>query len=460
MTMKRQIFYIIIFFQLKFNSVMPTNQTISNQSEINFIKLTESIVDPVNFVIYTFPILIIVGTICNILTFLVMRRKKLRNQSTGFYMAVLAIADQLALLVGCLSHWLYSYKNISILHISTFSCKIFSVVLYTTMDFSVWMVVIMTIERFIAVTFPLRSMYFCTVKKAKVATLILTCILFSMNSHFLFSHSYVTRRNNESGCQSKSEAYDYFIQNLWPWIDASKYSFIPLLTIIFFNVLIIYNLIKASTIIKNMSSNHKLQTNKQNSTPSGHNTQSNSSSNNRRLTIMLLVVSMTFCILSTPLVLLQILEKANIGSRYVAFYSICLLLQYFNHSINFFLYVISGKLFRREFIALLCDSIFCFKRKIISQNEKSTFSESLHNSRPKNGGYIIGNTNSKQKLSFDLNKVRNPLFVELEKEAMLLDKEKSLNNAPLLSVSSVSGNHEYDYNSTGISKNMEKCFKN
>jgi hypothetical protein len=40
---------------------------------------------------YSFPVIIIIGTISNSLTFLVMRRKKMRHQSTYFYMAVLAI---------------------------------------------------------------------------------------------------------------------------------------------------------------------------------------------------------------------------------------------------------------------------------------------------------------------------------------------------------------------------------
>ena len=345
------IFLVIILYQLKINSVMSiidgisSNLTILNKTDDSFTKTTQNTPD---FVVYTFPVLIIVGTICNILTFLVMRRKKLRHQSTGFYMAVLAIADELALLLGCLSQWLWSYKKINILTISTYACKIFSVVLYTTFDFSVWMVVIMTIERFIAVTFPLKSMYFCTVKKAKIATLILTCILFSINSHFLYTHSNIDR-GNVSGCQSNNESFDFFMQHLWPWIDATKYAFTPFLIILVFNVLIIYNLFIAAKSIKNLSSNHQLQVNHithgNSNSPNlkdannhGNANSQSSSSNNRRLTIMLLVVSVTFCILSTPVVILQVFDRTSPGSTSMFFYNICINLQYVNHSINFFLY--------------------------------------------------------------------------------------------------------------------------
>ena len=44
-------------------------------------------------VITTFPIIIILGTIGNLLTFIVMQRGSLKDSSTCFYMAILALAD-------------------------------------------------------------------------------------------------------------------------------------------------------------------------------------------------------------------------------------------------------------------------------------------------------------------------------------------------------------------------------
>ena len=403
----------LIVLILSYNSVMAElkDERSNISTFINKSEIIENNDNDMNktIVIYTFPILIIVGTICNILTFLVMRRKKLRNQSTGYYMAVLAVADELALLVGCLSGWLMSYKNFNILSISSYACKIFSVVLYTTFDFSVWLVVIMTIERFIAVTFPLKSMYFCTVKKAKVATLILTCILFAINSHFLITHSTVYDKNGTLGCDSANETFNYFIKHIWPWIDASKYAFVPFLTILIFNVLIIYNLFIAAKSIKNLSSNHQLQinhvtSNTQNLTNHGSTNSQSNSSNNRRLTVMLLVVSITFCILSTPVVVLQVLERAAPGPNYQTFYSICLCLQYINHSTNFFLYVVSGKLFRNEVIALFCGVLNIFKRvskyKKPINNYNVKFSNinkplkigSKNNKKDTNGFFVLPNT--------------------------------------------------------------------
>lgn len=71
---------------------------------------------------------------------------------------------------------------------------------------------------------------------------------------------------------------------------------------------------------------------------------------------MLLVVSTTFLITSTPIVTLQTVEL--VGGLTNSFLlniikGVFLSLQYLNHSINFFLYAVTGKTFRREFLAML-----------------------------------------------------------------------------------------------------------
>jgi hypothetical protein len=67
--------------------------------------------------IITLPTLIIFGSLCNILTFIVMRRRRMRISSTCFYMAALAVTDTLVLWTGCLNQWFY------IMHLPTFVVK-------------------------------------------------------------------------------------------------------------------------------------------------------------------------------------------------------------------------------------------------------------------------------------------------------------------------------------------------
>ena len=55
---------------------------------------------------FILPCLLFIGSTCNALTFLVMRRGRMRYSSSCFYMAALAIADTFVLWIGCLNRWL------------------------------------------------------------------------------------------------------------------------------------------------------------------------------------------------------------------------------------------------------------------------------------------------------------------------------------------------------------------
>ena len=86
------------------STTVITNTTLfSNQSEINHTesKIYDKVQRTVNtewesermIIIITYPIIVILGTIGNILSFIVMRRGSLKHSSTGFYMSILALAD-------------------------------------------------------------------------------------------------------------------------------------------------------------------------------------------------------------------------------------------------------------------------------------------------------------------------------------------------------------------------------
>ena len=195
---------------------------------------------------YMLPLIFLMGTFCNIMTFCVMRRKKMRHQSTYFYMAVLALTDEMVLIFGCLNFWIYLNYLTNLTLLSNMSCKLVCLLFYATLHFSVWMVVIMTIERFIAVALPLQAMHLCTVKRAKMATCLLAAIILAINAHFLFTHMLKAGANDSMNCMPTGPKTEEFMNKIWPWIDASIYSFVPLFLLIFFNILIIWSLVRAS----------------------------------------------------------------------------------------------------------------------------------------------------------------------------------------------------------------------
>ena len=82
-----------------------------NNSENNSIEFNSSIPNPTEnydtlIIRFFYPVIIIIGTIGNLVTFIVMQRRSLKHSSTCFYMAVLALSDTGRIHL-CVSTWLY-----------------------------------------------------------------------------------------------------------------------------------------------------------------------------------------------------------------------------------------------------------------------------------------------------------------------------------------------------------------
>lgn len=72
----------------------------------------------------TLPTLIVFGSILNAMTFIVMRRRRMRISSTCFYMAALAVTDTLVLWTGCLNQWFYLMHLPTLVVKSNLTCKL------------------------------------------------------------------------------------------------------------------------------------------------------------------------------------------------------------------------------------------------------------------------------------------------------------------------------------------------
>ncbi len=227
------------------------------------------------------PALIIFGFISNAISFVIMKRIKI--SATTKYMTFLALIDSGVLLIGGISFWINSVKYNSSTFISIIACKLIPFLFYSFADYSVYIIVLMTIERFYAVWKPFKAKQMNKKRLFRFNILIgcLFCCL--VNFHFLITHSLVYQPNfinnnnnnidysylksNESvhnfeEANKKNENYicEYhlwkeFYDYYWIYIDASVYSFVPSFLIITFNILIIILLNKAKNVNSNLSAN-------------------------------------------------------------------------------------------------------------------------------------------------------------------------------------------------------------
>lgn len=129
--------------------------------------------------VYYTPVLIILGFIGNMVSVIVFFRSKLRLQSTSQYLSALALADTL-FLWQLLPPWLKAVGASTLFSRHGF-CQLFVYLSYVSCNVSSWLVVAFTIERFVAVVYPLKRNAMCTVRRARYIIGTLTTIALLIN---------------------------------------------------------------------------------------------------------------------------------------------------------------------------------------------------------------------------------------------------------------------------------------
>ncbi|XP_060584024.1 probable G-protein coupled receptor 139 [Ruditapes philippinarum] len=317
------------------------------------------------------PILLVIGTLGNVFSFFILMNNA-KKASTYSYLSVLALMDLIVLYIGLFRHWLGLFV-LNIEDMNNVLCKIVKFLGYFSSDTSVWLIVAVTIERTIVVMVPLKAPRFCNARNARITIATIITFFFLVNFHFLWSVKLQELSYNEtiiSKCQAKPQ-YSYLVENIWPWVDAGIYSFVPFSVIIILNGFIIQNVIsakKARAILRQHSSFS--------STGSKQRSQGEMS---KKITFMLLAVSIAFLVTTLPMVIVLIYTSfaEDAGDDYsltkrMLIETIAEMLMYTNHSINFFLYCATGKKFRNQFKSLIC----CCSKKNFRRQSTVNFTES------------------------------------------------------------------------------------
>ncbi|XP_076049470.1 FMRFamide receptor-like [Oratosquilla oratoria] len=191
---------------------------------------------------YYVPLLIVVGFVGNILSCVVFLNTRLRMRSSSYYLAALAVADVTYLFVLFLV-WL------ELLGFNTFNvnvgCQLIIYLGSVSSSLSVWLTVAFTIERFIAVQYPLQRPTMCTVRRAKT----IIVVLFSFSA-FIHVYVFVTAgMEYEEGevfpvCDLRKGYKE--LMNIINWLDTLMTLVIPFIMIVIMNTLIARQLIKFS----------------------------------------------------------------------------------------------------------------------------------------------------------------------------------------------------------------------
>jgi preprotein translocase subunit SecG len=128
-------------------------------------------------------IILTLGFIGNSLTLITMTRRirERRNVVMSYHFRALAIWDIVFCAIGETQRLILTrFPNAFDLH-GDFICKEYNYLLFTSFGIAVWNVIIISIDRFVAVCFPLKASIWCTLKKARLM------YAFNIGFHLLFN---------------------------------------------------------------------------------------------------------------------------------------------------------------------------------------------------------------------------------------------------------------------------------
>ena len=236
-------------------------------------------------------------------------------------------------------------------------CKFGFFLMYFGFNYSSALLIILSIEKFIALYFPLKSKSLCTVRMARRVSLVTALIFVAFDSQFLVFGKVLSDQYGKY-CYY-SNVSNQHLNILFSIVIAIKYSFGPFVVMGCVNLAIIYKFIMAS---------------RQNRRGGTESTTQALSKSVTKGTAMLLTVSFAFIILAGPIALANVIWEE--GTMPVLVFKSVIALQYLNHGINGVLYCISGTRFRTE----LLKTFTCLQKRQRSRRLHATNSNVLNSS--------------------------------------------------------------------------------
>lgn len=449
-----------MFFESKDLNINELCRSFSNDSEIRIMchfynqSRTLSIKkesDPliINLIRTFYPFLLFFGLFGNLITFFTMVRiYKYRKtyQKFCFSLSTLALSDLFILTIGCLREYVELVIGYNLRSSSLAACKLIMFFCYLFSFFSVYLHAFIAIERWLAVSDPLKAKSILTfrINKMIIMTIFLLCIIINsplfyftkLEKLIIYSEQNKTSLiENENDCSIVNDIV--FLS-----IDSFFYCLIPFIVTILFSSMTVIQLLQSR---RKMKQSNQTELLRQNSIKSAASIRKNSTiecaimrhtalmfdmrrksinsvitstlnsqispykksttrkqtsrtnnSSNIKVTAMLMALPICYLITNFPIFVIiiyswflsrfKLMGEGQIDQLDKA-YAIAKIFMYVHNSINIFVYIFFGKSFRQDFIG-----IFPFKslyNKITKLNQNSNNSEmSCNNSLKSNWTHV------------------------------------------------------------------------
>ncbi len=323
----------------------------------------------------------VVGMSGNILTLAVLLSSRhFRSKAFGILLVLLCLMDMGVLSTGLLRHCIrgLTWDRIEVRDRCQWCCKIQVYFTYVCLELSPWTLCLVTLERTLAVTCPLKTAYLCTKRRMFAAWLIIFVLVTSFNTVLIgkfkmdvmfpsqvapdlnttqaltttiqspqfteFDTTWTTEnvevpRVSYYPCNFKRG--DFFMTHVMPVVGVLLSYIIPGVAMLIMNVILYRGIRQAQQVRTSMRNSHD---------------DNSAGSRLKSDTRMLVGISVLFILTNLPLAVYYISYHywdVNAGTRKLL-YTILLEISYINNAFNFAVYCFRGQKFRSALRDLVC----------------------------------------------------------------------------------------------------------
>lgn len=274
------------------------------------------------------PAVLIIGVIGNSFGLTVLMRKKLKNIGPCNTYKYLFISDMIYLLQLLINYLAYGYE-INLQVMSSLACKLTNYFNFTFSGISPWLLVYISVEKFISIIYPTRRFFIRKKKTQLVYFIILLTINFVYYIPISFFFDIISY--NQSNVSSLVCTYNSLSsQDIATYLSLLNRTVIPFSLMMLFSFLLIYSIFKSrNRVLSTMSENKRLK-------------------RDIRFAFSSFFLNVTFILLNAPTFLVYFVPSFY-SHIYVLFTYYILNLSY---AVNFYILFITNSLFRKEFFLI------------------------------------------------------------------------------------------------------------
>lgn len=286
-------------------------------------------------------IILFIGLPGNFSTIITISRMRSLGSFT-MYVVLLAVMDSLAILLKVTVYQLLNTR----IEVGNGGCQTLLFFATFFITYANWILVMMAVERLVAVRFPLKIQKYLGYRRSILWNIIIGFVLAAMYTPILWMSYYDEQSISCNVHREPAELVSYL-----HWANISLFAFIPFICLALFNILIL-RVIRQSFKLRNALRNVNSSSSPRRSTSSDNSTQ-------RQIMLMLFTSTLVFVIFLFPACALTVSQTywpvTQLTRGYAVKYlfsEVSYVLADSTHALNFYLYFLSARKFRRQFIRM------------------------------------------------------------------------------------------------------------